>query len=179
MLVRARVQDKYRYHIIDRNLRALQGHFPLPNSPPLIAKCSKPNCCTCPYLITTPYIRSLRKGTAHNLCTNSTLTCLSSHIIYVITCTKCGVQYVGMTTQSLKARFSQHLREIQKHQTAGINWGTTRIYRHFGKPGHLPHHIKVQPVEKVFEGETSLGTRESHWIRALKTSEPHGLNILN
>ena len=179
MLVRARVQDEYQYHKIDRNLRALQGYLPLPDSPSLIAKCNKPHCCTCPYLTTTPFIRSLRKGTAHTLYINSTLTCLSSHVIYVITCTKCGVQYVGMTTQSLKARFSQHLREIQKHQAAGTTWGITRLYRHFGKPGHLPHHITVQPVEKVHEGETSLRARESHWIKALMTSEPHGLNIRN
>ncbi len=28
-----------------------------------------------------PYVRSLRKGTAHNLCTNSTLTCLADHSV--------------------------------------------------------------------------------------------------
>lgn len=178
MLVRARVQDQYQYHAVNRDLRTLQGPLPAPGNPTLIARCNKPNCQTCPHLVTTPYIRSLRKGTAHNLCTTSTLTCLSSNIIYVITCTKCGVQYVGMTTQSLKARFSQHLREIRKHQAAGSTWGSTRLYRHFTKAGHLPHHLKVQPVEKTTEGESNIRTRESHWIRALMTCEPHGLNIL-
>ncbi len=111
MLVRARVQDQYRYHKINRDLRTLQGSFPTSGNPPLISKCNHPSCLTCSHLITTPYVRSLRKGTAHNLCSKDTLNCSSSHIIYVVTCTKCGVQYVGMTTQTLKARFSQHLRE--------------------------------------------------------------------
>ena len=152
-LVRARVQDHYVYHNINRDLRILQNPLPSPNTAPLIAKCNKPRCQTCPCLVTTPYIHSLRKGTAHNLCSRNTLTCLSSNIIYVITCTKCGVQYVGMSSQPLKARFTQHLREIRKHQAATTTWGITRLYRHFGKAGHLPHHIKIQPVEQVEQVE--------------------------
>ncbi len=178
-LVRACVQDHYVYHNINRDLRILQNPLPALRSPPLITRCNKPKCRTCPHLVTTPYVRSLRKGTAHNLCTNNTLTCLSSHVIYVITCTKCGLQYVGMTSQPLRARFAQHFREIEKHQAARSTWGTTRLYRHFGKAGHLPQHIKIQPVEKVDGNKATLNTRESHWIRALETTEPYGLNIIS
>ena len=73
MLVRARVQDKYQYHKINRNLRALQGHLPLPNSPPLIAKCNKPNCCLPP----SHHTRTL----AHTHADNSTV-----RRVYVIVC---------------------------------------------------------------------------------------------
>ena len=107
---------------------SLQGALPTPGSSPLVAKCNHPSCFTCPYLITTPYIHSLRKGTTQNLGTKYS-ELLVSHIIYLVTCTKCGVQYVGMTTLSLRARFSQHIRDLQKDQATGV---TTY------KPGHLP-----------------------------------------
>ncbi len=41
----------------------------------------------------------------------------------------------------------------------------------------LIYHLTVQPVENVPEGGITLKTRESHWMRALMTNEPHGLNI--
>jgi hypothetical protein len=179
MLVKARVAATYEYHTIDRNLNVLRDPLPSPSDPPLVRECHKPECLTCPHLKTTPYVRSFRKGTAHNLKISNTLTCMSRNTIYVISCDKCKVQYVGMSSQPLKARFAQHLREIRKHQEMGHNWGTTRLYRHFAKPGHQPHHLQVQPVEEIPEGGTTLKARESHWIRALKTTEPHGLNILN
>ncbi len=124
-----------------------------------------------------PHTFSAWKGTAHNLHSCSTLTCKSRNTVYVITCTKCKVQYVGMSSQPLKARFTQHLRKIQKHRSWKTNWETSRLYRHFCKADHLPHHITVQQVEDVPEGGNTLKARESHWMTALMTIEPHGLNI--
>ncbi len=177
-LVRARVEESYEHRNINRDLRVLPQPLPMPNMSPPISKCNKPSCLTCPHLIVTPYVRSLRKGTAHILHATNPLTCTSKNVVYVITCTKCKVQYVGMTSQSLKARFTQHRRDILKHIREKTTWGTTRLYRHFSKTGHGLEHLTVQPVEEVPDGGNTLRARESHWIRALKTTEPHGLNIL-
>ncbi len=161
----------HRRKITSPNLRVLPQPLPMPNMSPPISKCNKPSCLTCPHLIVTPYVCSLRKGTAHILHATNPLTCMSKNIVYVITCT-------SMTSQSLKARFTQQRRDILKHIREKTTWGTTRLYRHFSKTGHGLEHLTVQTVEEVPEGGNTLRTRESHWIRALKTTEPHGLNTL-
>ena len=38
----------------------------------------------------------------------NTLNCSTSNCIYLITCCRCGLQYVGETVQSLRDRFSGH-----------------------------------------------------------------------
>ncbi len=98
----------------------------------------------------------------------------AQHIIFALT----APSLVCPTTQSPIARFPQHQREIERHQAARTTWGSTRLYRHFCKAGHLPHHLKVESVEEIHEGMARLKTRESHWTKALMTNEPHGLNRL-
>ena len=84
-------------------------------------------------------------------------------------------QYVGMTTQSLDSRFSSQMREMFSKRPA--DWVQTCLYRHFQNKGHTPSDIRVQPVEHT-EDQRSLKKRESAWIKALKTIEPYGLNII-
>ena len=44
------------------------------------------------------------------------LTCKSTKIIYMISCTKCKIQYVGLTSQKVKNRFSQHKSCIKNNK---------------------------------------------------------------
>ncbi len=88
MLVRAHVEDNYNYYSIDRGLNALRYPLPAPGDPILISKCNMPRCQTCPHFRTTPYVCSLRIGTAHNLHSCNTLTCTSKNTVYVIACTE-------------------------------------------------------------------------------------------
>ena len=48
----------------------------------------------------------------------NTLNCSTSNCIYLITCCRCGLQYVGETVQSLRDRFSGH-RAGMKNPFAG------------------------------------------------------------
>jgi len=95
--------------------------------------------------------------------------------MYVIKCTRCQAQYVGMTSQPLHNRFSSHMQEISSRRPE--NWVQTRLYRHFQQKHHTPSDVKVQPVECA-EDRGSLKKRESAWIKALRTKEPYGLNII-
>ena len=160
-------------HKIDRELNLLCEPLPALNAPPLIRKCNN-NCLTCKALDTKPYIKSTSKGTHHNLKIKNTVNCKTRNVIYVIKCTRCQAQYVGMTSQTLHNRFSSHMREISSRRPA--YWVQTRLYRHFQQKHHTPSDVKVQPVECV-EDRGSLKKRESAWIKALRTIEPYGLNI--
>ena len=57
------------------------------------------------------------------------------------------------------------------------NWVQTRLYRHVQQNHHIPSDVQVQPVEST-EDQRSLKKRESAWIKALRTIEPYGLNII-
>ena len=173
-LTRARLEDSKIVYKINRDLNLLCEPLPAPNAPPLIKTCNN-NCLTCKALDTKPYIRSTSKSTYHNLKIKNTISCKSRNVLYVITCTRCKVQYVGMTTQPLHNRFSTHMREMFSKRPP--NWVQTHLYRHFQQKYHNPSDVLVQPVEYV-EDRRNLKKRESAWIKALRTIEPCGLNII-
>ena len=114
---------------------------------------------TCKALDTKPYIKSTSKGTHHNLKIKNTVNCKTRNVIYVIRCSRCQAQYVGMRSQPLHNRFSCHTsRDIQRRLAY---WVQTRLYRHYQQKHHTPSDVKVQPVEYV-EGSLKkrvLGSR--------------------
>ena len=40
--------------------------------------------------------------------------CSTRNVIYLITCSKCSIQYVGMTTQQVRSRFDGHRFKIKR-----------------------------------------------------------------
>ena len=115
----------------------------------------------------------------------TSLTCNSANIVYLLTCSTCGLQYVGETAQSLKTRFNGHRKSIKnpaKHGTCKILSG------HFNNGICKNSDYSVQILEKL-EGtgrtednaldrdSTSIRKkREDYWIRTLRTVYPYGLN---
>ena len=95
--------------------------------------------------------------------------CNAEGIIYLITCTKCNVQYVGQTKRKLVDRVNEHLYYIKKKKEAT---GT-----HFSTDNHTNSDMKVQIIEKVMPNTVNMRLeRESMWINKLATKRPHGLN---
>ena len=89
--------------------------------------CNLPKCITCTHLNCNKYFRSTSTGINYQL--RHSFTCASSNIIYLITCTKCRKQYVGLTTNQLNQR-------INRHRTNIINNRTIYICIHFNFPDH-------------------------------------------
>ena len=50
------------------------------------------------------------------------------------------------------------------------------ITEHFNKNGHTLRDFQIVGIEKTFGGEISRLTKESFWIKKLKTLLPEGLN---
>ena len=56
------------------------------------------------------------------------MTCTTTNIIYLITCNKCNIQYVGETIQTLAGRQSDHKSRIRTYNTEKQD---TKLVEHF------------------------------------------------
>ena len=109
---------------------------------------------------------------------NYSLNCNSCNVIYLITCGKCGLQYVGSTTTKFRLRFNNHKARLKKHEklSAAERERDDMLYRHFWTEGHSGlRDLKVQLIDRV-NGEDQLRDKEGQWAYRLKTVRPHGLN---
>ena len=70
-------------------------------------KCDKSRCDLCKnYFVESRNFSSLKKGKSYSIRPN--LTCDSKNVIYLASCTKCQLQYIGSTTTEFKVRFKNH-----------------------------------------------------------------------
>ena len=105
------------------------------------------------------------------------VTCKSHNVIYCITCTKCGIQYVGQTKRRLMDRFRGRYYNVSK--------GTKQKGRHFTSSNqegiadsciHIPTFIKQSSKSEA--GQLALDKLELAWSYRLCTQAPYGLNVL-
>ncbi|MCP4492665.1 MAG: GIY-YIG nuclease family protein [Gammaproteobacteria bacterium] len=94
-------------------------------------------------------------------------TCTSNGVVYCISCSICGIQYVGQTKQQLKKRLSGHKSAIRQNKN-------TLIAKHFGV--HGMNSLRIRILEVVQGDEKDLLDAEDFWIKALNTMYPLGLN---
>ena len=116
---------------------------------------------------------------------NHLVTCNASNLIYLITCKKCFLQYVGETAQQLNVRFAKH-RDCLKGKINSSQ--CKRLSDHFSTGLCKGAGYTVQIVEKFTgNGRTSRGAidpgisvvrrkRETEWMLKLRTVYPYGLN---
>ena len=98
--------------------------------------------------------------------------CRTTGVVYLITCDKCKIQYVGQTGRSFHDRIREHMYSIVKAENA--------IGIHFNSKGHNHLHMKATFIEKVFPNTPQNRLeREDYWIKTLNTKKPRDLNINN
>ena len=137
----------------------------------LVKRCSHPKCATCQHLQCPPAFTSTKTKKCYPI--RHHFTCKSSNLIYLITCTKCKKQYVGMTTKQLNVR-------VNHHRTSIFNKHRTYLHTHFNLPDHSINNLTVQAIDKVEETTNvfnELRKLEKYWIKTLKTFQPVGLNV--
>jgi len=101
-------------------------------------------------------------------------TCQCRNLIYLISCKKCGKQYVGETYRTFKERMKEHQRYIRNKDTSQ----TTGC--HFNLPGHKSSDFKCQVIyllpgtpKRNCEKRTD---KEEQLMDQLKTRHPKGMN---
>lgn len=136
------------------------------------SQCNNPDCVSCKsYTYSGASFTSSTFGSTHQVI--GSMNCRSNNIIYLITCTKCNIQYVGETSRCLSERLTDHRSNIK-------NKKMTPIAIHFNIPGHsVLRDLKILGIEKISDTENPLQKRkqqEALWQRRLGTVYPHGLN---
>ena len=147
-----------------RNLRDLLVHVTLTTTPheaPGNYPCGTSRCKTCPILMVTDELSSHTTRKVFKV--NFRAFCKSSNVIYLITCRRCGIQYVGETGQPL-------------HMTINGHWYNNTHGRTEKFP--VAEHLAVMAIEFTWSCDVCLRKiRESRWIRILGTSFPLGMNL--
>ena len=145
-----------------------------------VQKCSNTRCKTCPNLISNQLIKSNITGktfTAINH-SNNAINCHSQNLVYLISCNKCNLQYIGETTIPLHKRMNIHRTSKS---------GCQHFITHFNG-SCKGYTFNIQVLEKLKgNGYTSLDeideekrkdrlSCEDKWIKLLRTIFPYGLN---
>jgi hypothetical protein len=115
-------------------------------------KCNKSNCKICKYSITDSIIKN--KLNVPLICPSSS-SCNSSNCVYIITCTKCNVQYIGETGRKINLRLSEHIQRINyciKYSENTLkmqnflknNTKSYILYKHFSKNHNLESDFRFQ-----------------------------------
>ena len=137
-------------------------------------------CRYCPILNYTGTLVSKTNG--RNFQCMKKVNCQSSNLIYVITCTHCGIQYVGQTKNRLLTRFQGHFNDIEHNRD-------TTVARHLNKcqPKDLLNKPKFTITVISFipahpdsiEAKIHRDREEKRWMHRLSTITPLGLNLMD
>jgi len=119
--------------------------------------------------------KSFSTGRAYRI--NQKLSCSSKNIVYLASCNKYKLQYVGSTTTEFKVRFC-----INHKSSMLTNKKTCELAVHFNCTRHEISEINSIVIEQITNQggaayiDKLLLTREAYWTSQLFTLYPHGLN---
>ena len=101
------------------------------------------------------------------------VSCKSSNIIYLSTCRRCDLQYVGETGQPLHMRINGHLYDI-----AHLRTEDSPVAEHFNSGTYEESDMAVMTIEFARSSDACLRKiKESSWIKTLGTAFPLGMNL--
>lgn len=154
-----------------RFLRQIKNETLHPNITPThkVGPCNSGRCGTCPHFPPAGSFQSTKTNKTFLIKQN--LSCDSKNVVYLITCSRCDIQYVGQTSLSLRDRFTRHRFDIN-HKLL------KPVANHFNSPHHSIQDCTIIPIEQISD-PSDLLHREQFWIKTLKTISPEGLNLQN
>jgi len=150
----------------------LHNFFTIDQHPFKCKPCSKAQCATCTNINPTNQLTSTSYAKIINFKQN--VDCGLKDLIYLITCSKCIIQYLVETGGTLRHRFSNH-RSYIKHNEK--NKKPTPIGIHFNSIGHIAYIWKLLYIKLLGEGDRlHRRAREAYWQTKLGTIFSNGLN---
>ena len=97
----------------------------------------------------------------------------SKDVIYMITCKKCKMQFIGQTHQLVSNRMNSHKFDIRNMSDPIFS---TAVANHFNSNGHSIEDFSCMPIDYVSDNMNIL-LKETFWIHKLDTKYPKGLNV--
>ena len=100
-----------------------------------------------------------------------TLLVIVKHVICMVQCNRCNLQYRGENKRRLKDRFNEHRRAVDK---TNIKSKPTTVSEHFlSHSNHSHTDMQLIPLEKIHSSRDSVRkARESNLIDKAMTLEP-------
>ena len=138
------------------------------NNKPGTFTCKRTRCKTCPFISNTVNI----SGPNRSVKVTDHFTCISSNVIYCITCTLCKKIYIGETGRRLADRFREYLRDAEQNNTDV----SKPVARHFNLPNHSHHNMTICGLYLHHGNTESRKNLEQKLIFQLGTLSPHGIN---
>ena len=122
------------------------------------------------YLVESDRFTSLAMGRFYKI--KQALYCTSTNVVYLASCRKCKLQYVGSTSNQFKVRFRNH----KSVMNTGKN--TCKVAIHFNNTPHSLTDFEFTIIEKIINTQKKevLLIREAYWAAQLGTLQPTGLN---
>ena len=99
-------------------------------------------CLTCQIFKPDTTFRSSVTGKTYKVIGSGDWSCNTSNVVYLVTCQRCGLQYVGETSQALRKRMNNHRANIKSLKPQFL-------YKHFTSDGHRLEDMFVQPIESM------------------------------
>lgn len=137
-------------------------------------KCDKGRCDLCKNFVESRNFYSFRTGKSYIVRPN--LTCSSKNVIYLVSCKKCQLQYIGSTTTEFKVRFRNHKSSMI------TNKKSCEVAVHFNSTSHSLQDFSFQCIDQINDTNRQddidrlLITKEAYWSAQLFTLAPHDLN---
>ena len=159
-LVSFRHSKNIRETLVHSNLHQesspLSGTFP----------CGVAQCKTCKFIDSSTVISAPKSpyNIQHNF------TCTSTHLIYCISCSRCGMLYIGETGRQLRTRFGEHRRAVS------ANDANQPVARHFNSGSHCTSDMKIRALCPISGSNDSRKRQEMRLISKLGTVHPLGIN---
>ena len=135
--------------------------------------CGKKRCDICPYIDETSSFQS-QEGREYKIRAEN-LNCDSKHVVYLVTCKTCGVQYVGSTCPPFRLRYNNY-RSCHRRHILGKKVPQASFHAHFAQSDHhgmedcqftfIDHAVDLPSVRR----------QEVFWQYTLDSFFPKGLN---
>lgn len=131
--------------------------------------CNRP-CITCPYMTRSSTITC--HTTKEIIKIRGSFDCRSKNIIYVITCKRCNLQYVGQTGNTINERLRGHLADIKARNNL------KPVSRHFTSDNHSSRDVTIVAIAQTPDNLNIRLRTEECWISRLRSKQPLGLNLI-
>ena len=134
------------------------------------SRCGQPRCKTCVHIKSGNRFRSATTGEEFRV--KATADCRTSNVVYLIECSRCSIQYVGETENALRIRLTGHRSDIHHRRL------DRPVAKHFNLLDHSLDDLTIMIIEKIHRVDALFRKRrESHWIQAVRSLTPDGLNL--
>jgi hypothetical protein len=133
-----------------------------------VTPCDSLRCGCCKHIQPTSSFSNSTKTNTHII--TSDFNCSSSNLLYLISCKKCEMLYVGQTTRTLRERLNNHRSNIKLLLQ-------TSISIHFNLPTHSISDLIITPFLDILPlSEVDRNKIEFAYMKLLNTLYPKGLN---